>query len=79
MRSALESEIVSNNIHKWFDLIFGINQKGDEEIGNLFYKMRYESSIGEIMGKSEEDKRCCLDDVLECGQVPIRIFNAPHP
>lgn len=79
MRSALESEIVSNNIHKWFDLIFGVNQKGNEEIGNLFYKMRYESSIGEIMGKSEEDKRCCLDDVLECGQVPIRIFNAPHP
>lgn len=79
MRSALESEIVSNNIHKWFDLIFGVNQKGDEEIGNLFYKMRYESSIGEIMGKNEEDKRCCLDDVLECGQVPIRIFNAPHP
>ena len=79
LRSALESEIVSNNIHQWFDIIFGYKQRGDDEIGNLFYNMRYEDCINDILNKPEEERQCFLDDILECGQVPIRLFNEPHP
>ena len=30
LKTYLESEEVNKNIHKWFDLIFGIKQKGKE-------------------------------------------------
>lgn len=32
MRSALESDIVSQNLHQWIDLIFGYKQQGEEAI-----------------------------------------------
>lgn len=32
LRDALESDIVSNNLHAWIDLIFGYKQRGEEAI-----------------------------------------------
>lgn len=47
MRQALESDYVSNNIHKWIDLIFGYKQRGQEAIKakNLFYHLTYEGMV----------------------------------
>lgn len=38
-RQALESEIVSNNLHGWIDLIFGCKQTGEAAINaiNVFH------------------------------------------
>lgn len=47
MKKALESEYVSNNLHKWIDLIFGYKQRGQEAIkaNNLFYHLTYEGMV----------------------------------
>jgi len=44
---ALESEIVSCQIHQWVDLIFGYKQRGPEAVRavNVFYHLTYENSI----------------------------------
>lgn len=32
LKTALESDIVSSNLHNWIDLIFGYKQKGEEAL-----------------------------------------------
>lgn len=32
LKKALESDIVSSNLHHWIDLIFGYKQKGEEAL-----------------------------------------------
>lgn len=46
-KQALESEIVSIQLHQWIDLIFGYKQRGPEAIRstNVFYYLTYEGSI----------------------------------
>lgn len=43
-RMALESEYVSQNLHKWIDLIYGYQQRGEQAISkmNVFYYLTYE-------------------------------------
>ena len=43
-RMALESDYVSQNLHKWIDLIYGYQQKGEQAVNkmNVFYYLTYE-------------------------------------
>ena len=46
-REALESEHVSEHLHEWLDLIFGVNQNGPaaEAACNVFYYLTYEGAV----------------------------------
>ncbi len=46
-RQALESEQVSKNLHRWIDLVFGYQQRGEEAVkaANVFYYLTYEGAV----------------------------------
>ncbi|XP_028128132.1 protein FAN [Diabrotica virgifera virgifera] len=81
LRDALESEIVSENLHKWIDLIFGYKQKGERAIQahNLFYHLCYEGAI-DLDAISDLNERHALEvQIMEFGQIPKQVFRVPHP
>jgi len=78
MRASLESEIVSNKLNLWIDLIFGFKQNSIENY-NYFYELRYENCIFNILEKSFEEKENDIENIIEFGQVPIQLFDKAHP
>ncbi|KAG5896999.1 hypothetical protein JTB14_010751 [Gonioctena quinquepunctata] len=81
LRKALESDIVSKNLHNWIDLIFGYKQKGGEaiEANNLFYHLCYEGAV-DLDSISDLNERHALEvQIMEFGQIPKQVFKVPHP
>ena len=74
LKTYLESEEVNKNIHKWFDLIFGIKQKGKEAENafNLFIPSSYDNF--DINKESPEQKIYYLR-LTEFGLTPHQITN----
>ncbi|XP_058806597.1 protein FAN-like [Phymastichus coffea] len=81
LRSALESDRVSENLHQWIDLIFGFKQKGEEALkaDNVFFHLCYEGSIDLDTITDINDKHGLEVQIMEFGQIPKQIFKLPHP
>jgi hypothetical protein len=80
-RKALESEIASAEIHKWFDLIWGYKQAGEEaeRADNMFYPHLYEDVWDDPALAQNEEARAQVEATLDsCGQIPRQLFRDPH-
>ena len=73
-RRALENAITSNDIHKWFDLIYGNKQRSEEKY-NIFYEESYET-YEEKFNKADNNLKGYSLRMLEFGVTPIQIFSA---
>ncbi|KPI87119.1 neutral sphingomyelinase activation associated factor-like protein [Leptomonas seymouri] len=79
-RAALESNYVSENLHRWIDLIFGVAQSGElaRAADNLFHPFSY---------RQLTRKQVCVPGLhlspheyaREFGNVPIQLFSDTHP
>lgn len=80
MRDALESDLASDNLHKWIDLIFGYKQRGDEALkaDNLFYYLCYEGAVNLDSIKNYSERKSLEIQIQEFGQIPSLLFTAPH-
>ncbi|CAF0903476.1 unnamed protein product [Brachionus calyciflorus] len=80
MRDALESSYVSENLHKWIDLIWGYKQNGIEahKADNLFYYICYEGAV-DLDAISDYSERKSLEiQIQEFGQIPTQLFQKAH-
>jgi len=80
-RRALESEVVSANLHHWIDLIWGSKQQGPAavEAANIFFYLTYEGTV-DLEAVADPIEREAIQQQVACfGQTPPILFTAPHP
>jgi hypothetical protein len=79
MRAALESDIASDSLNEWIDLVFGYKQKGEEALkaSNLFPISSYEKANNEHL--SDTDREVLRCKIKNWGQTPAQLFKTPHP
>lgn len=80
-REALESRYVSENLHKWIDLVFGCKQKGSAavEAVNVFNRLSYPGAVDLERIDDENERRAVTGIIHNFGQTPLQLFESPHP
>ncbi len=72
---ALECDYVSQNLHKWIDLIFGYKQNGDEALAahNVFHHFFYEGAVDVDDIQDPMKKMAVISFIHNFGQVPKQV------
>ena len=83
-RVALESRTVSENLSRWFDLIFGCKQQGQEAVKatNVFFYITYENNCKAFFkedGAKDAVAEGIAEQIAQYGQTPVQLFRDPHP
>lgn len=80
-RLALESELVSCQLHQWVDLIFGYKQRGPEAINavNTFYYLTYQGNVNLNMIQDSTLREAIEAQIKHFGQTPSQLTTEPHP
>jgi hypothetical protein len=80
MKEIFESDKVSENIHKWFDLVFGFKQRGDAavEAVNLYPSITYEDGIDMNNPENVAIRNSLIVQAYNYGQCPTQLFTEPH-
>lgn len=80
-RIALESELVSCQLHQWIDLIFGYKQRGPEAVNavNTFYYLTYQGNVNLNMIQDPALREAIETQIKHFGQTPSQLTTEPHP
>ncbi|CAJ1988883.1 Concanavalin A-like lectin/glucanases superfamily/Beige/BEACH domain containing protein [Leishmania donovani] len=81
---SLESEAVSQQLHRWIDLIFGCNQvgQGAVEAINVFSPLSYKEGVVRAINHAatEEERKSIVASADNFGQTPLQLFSKEaHP
>lgn len=79
-REALESPYVTQNLHRWIDLVFGFKQKGEAAVENLnvFHNLSYHGAI-DLDSLVGQERMIVTNIIHNFGQTPHQVFSKPHP
>ena len=80
-REALESDLVSANLHKWIDLIFGYRQQGEAaaDSSNVFHHLFYEGNVDIFSIDDPMQRNATIGFINNFGQIPKQLFKKAHP